>query len=170
LNYFTPNKPFSVLQHLHCRHPPILYNVFLFSARHGIFINLYFIIYTLHTYSLMTKMSSGRPSPHLRQFAPVKYKKAPQAPRRFKSSYMFFSTTKHKEIRAELTAKGQGQKVRTRTRKQSSQTTGCSKFMYVVICVSLSLFLNTSLSLSLSPSLSHTHILQLLAFIFIYYN
>jgi hypothetical protein len=34
----------------------------------------------------------------------VKYKKAPQAPRRFKSSYMFFSTKKHKEIRAELTA------------------------------------------------------------------
>jgi len=50
----------------------------------------------------------GHPSPHLRQFAPVKYKKAPQAPRRFKSSYMFFSTTKHKEIRAELTAKGEG--------------------------------------------------------------
>ncbi|OEU15810.1 HMG-box, partial [Fragilariopsis cylindrus CCMP1102] len=58
-------------------------------------------------------MSSGRPSPHLRQFAPVRYKKAPQAPRRFKSSYMFFSTTKHKEIRAELTAKGQGQKLST---------------------------------------------------------
>ena len=60
----------------------------------------------------MTKMSSGRPSPHLRQSAPIKYKKAPQAPRRFKSSYMFFSTKKHKEIRAELTKKGHG-KVRT---------------------------------------------------------
>jgi hypothetical protein len=32
----------------------------------------------------------------------VKYKKAPQAPRRFKSSYMFFSTEKHKQIRKEL--------------------------------------------------------------------
>jgi len=32
----------------------------------------------------------------------VKYKKAPQAPRRFKSPYIFYSTTKHKEIRAEL--------------------------------------------------------------------
>ena len=42
----------------------------------------------------------------------VKYKKAPEAPRRFKSSYMFFSTVKHKEIRAELTKKGHG-KVRT---------------------------------------------------------
>jgi hypothetical protein len=29
----------------------------------------------------------------------IRYKKAPQAPRRFKSAYMFFSTSKHKEIR-----------------------------------------------------------------------
>ena len=60
----------------------------------------------------MKKMSTNRSTPHLRQFAPVKYKKAPQAPRRFKSSYMFFSTKKHKEIRAELAEKGEGQKVR----------------------------------------------------------
>lgn len=59
----------------------------------------------------MLKMSNNRPAPHLRQFAPVKYKKAPQAPRRFKSSYMFFSTKKHKEIRAELAEKGEGNKV-----------------------------------------------------------
>ena len=32
---------------------------------------------------------------------PMKYKKAPQAPRRFKSAYMFFSTEKHKSIRQE---------------------------------------------------------------------
>lgn len=31
----------------------------------------------------------------------VKYKKAPQAPRRFKSAFMFFSTEKHKAIRQE---------------------------------------------------------------------
>lgn len=49
----------------------------------------------------------------MRQFAPVKYKKAPQAPRRFKSSYMFFSTKKHKEIREELSEKGEGQKLST---------------------------------------------------------
>lgn len=36
----------------------------------------------------------------------VKFKKAPQAPRRFKSAYMFFSTAKHPEIRARLTAEG----------------------------------------------------------------
>mmetsp|Transcript_1873 Transcript_1873/g.2283 ORF Transcript_1873/g.2283 Transcript_1873/m.2283 type:complete len:418 (-) Transcript_1873:444-1697(-) len=40
----------------------------------------------------------------------TKYKKAPQAPRRFKSAYMFFSTTKHKEIREELGAKGVAEK------------------------------------------------------------
>jgi hypothetical protein len=44
----------------------------------------------------------------------VKYKKAPQAPRRFKSSYMFFSTEKHKAIRKELTEKaGENEKVST---------------------------------------------------------
>jgi hypothetical protein len=32
----------------------------------------------------------------------VKYKKSPEAPRRFKSAYMFFSTEKHKEIRREM--------------------------------------------------------------------
>jgi hypothetical protein len=31
----------------------------------------------------------------------IKFKKAPQAPRRFKSAYMFFSTEKHKAIRQE---------------------------------------------------------------------
>jgi len=40
----------------------------------------------------------------------TKYKKAPQAPRRFKSAYMFFSTIKHKEIREELGAKGVAEK------------------------------------------------------------
>ena len=58
----------------------------------------------------MTKMSTNSSTPRLRQVAPVKYKKAPEAPRRFKSSYMFFSTKKHKEIRTELSEKGEGQK------------------------------------------------------------
>ena len=35
----------------------------------------------------------------------VKYKKNPQAPRRFKSAYMFFSTEKHKSIRQEKAEK-----------------------------------------------------------------
>ena len=41
----------------------------------------------------------------------VKYTKAPQAPRRFKSSYMFFSTEKHQELRKDLAAKGENDKV-----------------------------------------------------------
>jgi len=40
----------------------------------------------------------------------VKYKKAPGAPRRFKSAYMFFSTEKHRSIREELAAKGTTEK------------------------------------------------------------
>lgn len=38
----------------------------------------------------------------------IKYKKAPQAPRRFKSAYMFFSTEKHRLIRSEM-----GEKLQT---------------------------------------------------------
>ena len=41
----------------------------------------------------------------------VKYKKAPGAPRRFKSAYMFFSPEKHRSIREELAAKGTTEKV-----------------------------------------------------------
>jgi hypothetical protein len=49
--------------------------------------------------------------PFKKSFAPIKYKKAPNAPRRFKSSYMFFSTQKHKEIREERTRAGEDPKV-----------------------------------------------------------
>jgi hypothetical protein len=41
----------------------------------------------------------------------IKYKKAPGAPRRFKSAYMFFSTEKHRSIREELAEKGESEKV-----------------------------------------------------------
>eukprot|EP00546_Thalassionema_frauenfeldii_P001150 CAMPEP_0178936798 /NCGR_PEP_ID=MMETSP0786-20121207/25386_1 /TAXON_ID=186022 /ORGANISM="Thalassionema frauenfeldii, Strain CCMP 1798" /LENGTH=389 /DNA_ID=CAMNT_0020615267 /DNA_START=175 /DNA_END=1344 /DNA_ORIENTATION=- len=50
----------------------------------------------------------------------TKYKKAPQAPRRFKSAYMFFSTAKHKEIREELGEKGVTEKT-TNIAKMVSQ-------------------------------------------------
>ncbi len=46
-----------------------------------------------------------------KKHAVVKYTKAPQAPRRFKSAYMFFSTEKHKDFRKELAAKGENDKV-----------------------------------------------------------
>jgi hypothetical protein len=41
-----------------------------------------------------------------------KYKKAPGAPRRFKSAFIFFSTEKHKEIRQGLGTDGAKEKVR----------------------------------------------------------
>ena len=83
-------------------------------------------------------MSNNRPAPHLRQFAPVKYKKAPQAPRRFKSSYMFFSTKKHKEIRAELAEKGEGNKVSSELNvlgRFESTETRCFAHPYFLILI-----------------------------------
>lgn len=45
--------------------------------------------------------------------APVKkYKKAPDAPRRFKSAFIFFSIEKHREIRESLASGGEVEKVR----------------------------------------------------------
>jgi hypothetical protein len=41
----------------------------------------------------------------------VKYGKAPEAPKRFKSAYMFFSTVKHAETRTRLGHKGVKEKV-----------------------------------------------------------
>lgn len=38
-------------------------------------------------------------------------KKAPDAPKRFKSAFIFFSAVKHKEIRAQMGDKGIGEKV-----------------------------------------------------------
>ena len=43
----------------------------------------------------------------------TKFKKAPQAPRRFKSAYMFFSTDKHKSIREDMDREGVVAKVST---------------------------------------------------------
>ncbi|KAG7343683.1 HMG high mobility group box-containing protein [Nitzschia inconspicua] len=51
--------------------------------------------------------NDDRDYPFKKCLAPIKYKKAPNAPRRFKSSYMFFSTQKHKEIREETTKEGE---------------------------------------------------------------
>jgi len=41
----------------------------------------------------------------------AKLKKAPDAPKRFKSAFIFFSTEKHKEIRSQLGDKGLAEKV-----------------------------------------------------------
>lgn len=42
---------------------------------------------------------------------PIKQKKAPGAPKRFKSAFIFFSSEKHKEIRSQMMADGNLQKV-----------------------------------------------------------
>ena len=63
----------------------------------------------------MTKHEEGypqelKPKP-TKKATRLKYKKAPGAPRRFKSAYMFFSTEKHRSIRDELTKDGKSEKV-----------------------------------------------------------
>lgn len=41
----------------------------------------------------------------------TKFKKAPDAPRRFKSAFIFFSTNKHREIRENMKKNGKAEKV-----------------------------------------------------------
>lgn len=41
-----------------------------------------------------------------------KYKKAPDAPKRFKSAFIIFSAEKHKEIKEKLASEGRVEKVR----------------------------------------------------------
>jgi hypothetical protein len=41
-----------------------------------------------------------------------KYKKAPDAPKRFKSAFIIFSAEKHKEIKEDLLSQGRTEKVR----------------------------------------------------------
>jgi hypothetical protein len=43
--------------------------------------------------------------------APPKYKKAPDAPKRFKSAFIIFSAEKHKEIKEDLAKLGRAEKV-----------------------------------------------------------
>ena len=59
-----------------------------------------------------TKTKEKVPKKAVSKKTNFKMKKAPGAPRRFKSAYMFFSTKKHKELREELNKNGQV-KVRT---------------------------------------------------------
>lgn len=44
--------------------------------------------------------------------ATPKYKKAPDAPKRFKSAFIIFSAEKHREIKADLAKEGRSEKVR----------------------------------------------------------
>lgn len=56
-----------------------------------------------------------------------KYKKAPGAPRRFKSAFIFFSTEKHKEIRQGLGLDGAKEKVECLRRKLQGDHHGYSR-------------------------------------------
>ena len=42
---------------------------------------------------------------------PAKFKKAPDAPKRFKSAFIIFSAEKHKEIKSDLSKEGRSEKV-----------------------------------------------------------
>lgn len=62
-------------------------------------------------------MANSEPARDTEKQAPMlkktaaKFKKAPQAPKRFKSAFIFFSTEKHREIRSQLGDKGLSEKV-----------------------------------------------------------
>jgi hypothetical protein len=61
---------------------------------------------------------AAAPAPVPRKMAPAKYKKAPDAPKRFKSAFIIFSAEKHKEIKEDLTKQGRAEKVRSYRRNE----------------------------------------------------
>ena len=54
------------------------------------------------------------PMGHSKTMGSPKYKKAPDAPKRFKSAFIIFSAEKHKEIKEKLASQGRVEKVRSR--------------------------------------------------------
>jgi hypothetical protein len=50
--------------------------------------------------------------------APQKYRKAPDAPKRFKSAFIFYSAAKHREIKASKAHEGKVEKVCTFVRQK----------------------------------------------------
>ena len=52
--------------------------------------------------------------PSSKNMGSPKYKKAPDAPKRFKSAFIIFSAEKHKEIKEKLASQGRVEKVRSR--------------------------------------------------------
>lgn len=53
-----------------------------------------------------------------------KYKKAPDAPKRFKSAFIIFSAEKHREIKEDLASKGRAEKVSSRVVRRDVLVTG----------------------------------------------
>ena len=64
--------------------------------------------------------SASAVSKALASAAPPKYKKAPDAPKRFKSAFIIFSAEKHKEIKENFATQG-------RTEKVSVQVSNCGE-------------------------------------------
>ena len=59
---------------------------------------------------------TARMQPPSKTVAAPKYKKAPDAPKRFKSAFIIFSAEKHKEIKEDLAKQGRSEKVRNFSR------------------------------------------------------
>ena len=55
---------------------------------------------------ISSSSSSTKPRPKKKGKKPIKYCKAPQAPKRFKSAFIFFTMARHSQIRKKLEAEG----------------------------------------------------------------
>lgn len=85
-------RPTPPLGSVSCEWPSRVYPIIYLTALPLLFAH---VQYSFTAPTNMTKKANN----------PIKLKKAPQAPRRFKSAYMFFSTGKHKEIRSGMAIK-----------------------------------------------------------------
>jgi len=59
----------------------------------------------------LSALSAASANKAMAAAAPPKYKKAPDAPKRFKSAFIIFSAEKHKEIKEDLAKQGRAEKV-----------------------------------------------------------
>jgi hypothetical protein len=62
-----------------------------------------------------------------------KYKKAPDAPKRFKSAFIIFSAEKHKEIKDNFAKEGRSEKVRVRRYFDATANAIASNFLFSII-------------------------------------
>ena len=73
---------------------------------------------------------------------PAKYRKAPDAPKRFKSAFIIFSANKHKEIKASKTLEGKTEKVRQKKRRRTTQVAIVCQRCVERVSLQLSLYLS----------------------------
>jgi hypothetical protein len=62
--------------------------------------------------TMVLPAAAAAPTGAAKAGASPKYKKAPDAPKRFKSAFIIFSAEKHKEIKEDLAKQGRSEKVR----------------------------------------------------------